>query len=172
MEELLRQILGRLDRMEQQNETRFDSLEKRFDSLEVRFDKLENRVGNLESRFDTLEGRFDALEGRFDNLEGRFDTLEGRFDALEDRFTTLEGRFDTIEGRFDNLEGQVRENTDLLKAIQHNTEVLNAKVEALTLTTASKDAVARLDAKFEVLNARLFQQEVEIHQLKAIYLAP
>ncbi|NCB77887.1 MAG: hypothetical protein EOM42_12515 [Negativicutes bacterium] len=161
MEELLRQILGRLDRMEQQNETRFDSLEKRFDSLEVRFDKLENRVGNLESRFDTLEGRFDALEGRFDNLEGRFDTLEGRFDALEDRFTTL-------EGRFDNLEGQVRENTDLLKAIQHNTEVLNAKVEALTLTTASKDAVARLDAKFEVLNARLFQQEVEIHQLKAI----
>ena len=168
MEELLRQILGRLDRMEQQNETRFDSLEKRFDSLEVRFDKLENRVGNLESRFDTLEGRFDALEGRFDNLEGRFDTLEGRFDALEDRFTTLEGRFDTIEGRFDNLEGQVRENTDLLKAIQHNTEVLNAKVEALTLTTASKDAVARLDAKFEVLNSRLFQQEVEIHQLKAI----
>ena len=168
MEELLRQILGRLDRMEQQNETRFDSLEKRFDSLEVRFDKLENRVGNLESRFDTLEGRFDALEGHFDNLEGRFDTLEGRFDALEDRFTTLEGRFDTIEGRFDNLEGQVRENTDLLKAIQHNTEVLNAKVEALTLTTASKDAVARLDAKFEVLNARLFQQEVEIHQLKAI----
>ena len=154
MEELLRQILGRLDRMEQQNETRFDSLEKRFDSLEVRFDKLENRVGNLESRFDTLEGRFDALEGRFDNLEGRFDTLEGRFD--------------TLEGRFDNLEGQVRENTDLLKAIQHNTEVLNAKVEALTLTTASKDAVARLDAKFEVLNARLFQQEVEIHQLKAI----
>ena len=147
MEELLRQILGRLDRMEQQNETRFDSLEKRFDSLEVRFDKLENRVGNLESRFDTLEGRFDALEGRFDNLEGRFDTLEGRFD---------------------NLEGQVRENTDLLKAIQRNTEVLNAKVEALTLTTASKDAVARLDAKFEVLNARLFQQEVEIHQLKAI----
>ena len=147
MEELLRQILGRLDRMEQQNETRFDSLEKRFDSLEVRFDKLENRVGNLESRFDTLEGRFDALEGRFDNLEGRFDTLEGRFD---------------------NLEGQVRENTDLLKVIQHNTEVLNAKVEALTLTTASKDAVARLDAKFEVLNARLFQQEVEIHQLKAI----
>ena len=168
MEELLRQILGRLDRMEQQNETRFDSLEKRFDSLEVRFDKLENRVGNLESRFDTLEGRFDALEGRFDNLEGRFDTLEGRFDALEDRFTTLEGRFDTIEVRFDTLEGQVRENTDLLKAIQHNTEVLNAKVEALTLTTASKDAVARLDAKFEVLNARLFQQEVEIHQLKAI----
>ena len=154
MEELLRQILERLDRMEQQNETRFDSLEKRFDSLEVRFDKLENRVGNLESRFDTLEGRFDALEGRFDNLEGRFDTLEGRFD--------------TLEGRFDNLEGQVRENTDLLKAIQHNTEVLNAKVEALTLTTASKDAVARLDAKFEVLNARLFQQEVEIHQLKAI----
>ncbi|MEA4835973.1 MAG: hypothetical protein VB133_12640 [Anaeromusa sp.] len=154
MEELLRQILGRLDRMEQQNETRFDSLEKRFDSLEVRFDKLENRVGNLESRFDTLEGRFDALEGRFDNLEGRFDALEGRFD--------------TLEGRFDNLEGQVRENTDLLKAIQHNTEVLNAKVEALTLTTASKDAVARLDAKFEVLNARLFQQEVEIHQLKAI----
>ena len=112
MEELLRQILGRLDRMEQQNETRFNS-----------------------------------LEGRFDNLEGRFDNLEGRFD---------------------NLEGQVRENTDLLKALQHNSEVLNAKVEALTLTTASKEAVARLDAKFEVLNARLFQQEVEIHQLKAI----
>lgn len=71
----------------------------------------------------------------------------------------------TLE-RIENLEGQMKENTDIIKAIQHNTEVLNAKIDGLVITTASKDAVALLDAKFDVLNHRLFQQEADLQLLK------
>ena len=44
--------------------------------------------------------------------------------------------------------------------------MLNAKVDGLTVTTASKEAVADLDAKFDVLNKRLFQQEADLQRLK------
>ena len=68
--------------------------------------------------------------------------------------------------RIDNLEGQTRENTDIIKAVQHNTEVLNAKVDGLTVNTANKESIANLDAKFDVLNNRLFQQEADLQRLK------
>ena len=94
---------------------------------------------------------------------------------MDDILKQILSRLDNIDNgqkqildRLDNLEGQTRENTNIIKAIQHNTEVLNAKLDGLTITTASKDAIAKLDAKFDVLNTRLFQQEAEIHQLKAI----
>ncbi|MCE5285811.1 MAG: hypothetical protein LLG02_08195 [Pelosinus sp.] len=61
---------------------------------------------------------------------------------------------------------QQNETTDIVKAIQHNTEVIGAKVDGLTVTTASKEAVADLDAKFDVLNKRLFQQEADLQRLK------
>lgn len=87
---------------------------------------------------------------------------------MEELLKQMLSEIRTINQRLDNLEGQVKENTDIIKAIQHNTEVINAKIDGLTINTASKDSVANLDAKFDVLNNRLFQQEAAIHQLKAV----
>lgn len=79
----------------------------------------------------------------------------------------LKSKFSAVEQDMASATQQ-NENTRLMKAIQHNTEVLNAKLDGLTITTASKDAIAKLDSKFDVLNTRLFQQEAEINQLKAV----
>ena len=79
--------------------------------------------------------------------------------------------------RLDNLEGQLNENTQIVKAIRHNTETTNAEINGLKLTTLSKDAVSnlstkedinKLHAKFEALNSRLFHQETELCELKAV----
>lgn len=63
---------------------------------------------------------------------------------------------------------QQEENSTLIRALMHNVELLHAKHDALALTTASQEAVERLDDKFDVLNDRLFQQETEIRHLKKV----
>ncbi len=82
--------------------------------------------------------------------------------------SVIREELDPIVKRLDNLEGQVQENTAFIKALLHQTEELDAKFDGLLHTTATKDAIARLDAKFEVLNSRLFNQEADIHLLKAV----
>lgn len=76
-----------------------------------------------------------------------------------------------------NCKGQLTENTALLQALMPNVELVNAKVDGLTVNTLSKEALAdlatkedikRLDTKFEIVNSKLFNQEVEIYQLKAV----
>ena len=94
----------------------------------------------------------------------------------------LEGQNKLIQ-RIDKLEDDVAtkvqqdENTQIIKAIRHNTETTNAELNGLKLNTLSKDALSnlstkedinKLHAKFEVLNSRLFHQEAELYELKAV----
>ena len=74
-----------------------------------------------------------------------------------------------------NIEGQQIENSRFIHALQHNSEEVNAQLhnighnlDILTGRAATKEDITELNAKFDLLNNRLFQQEVAIHQLKAV----
>lgn len=89
--------------------------------------------------------------------------------------TRIEGRLRKVENQFTNqgeqlieMKTQLCENTQIVKAIRHNQEMSNAKLEFLETTTAKSSALISLDSKFEVLNKRLFDQEVEIQALKLV----
>lgn len=86
-------------------------------------------------------------------------------------------RLGGIENCMSGLEIQVQENTDLINALIHNVEVANAKIDGLALNTVSKEALSNLatkedlnhlTAQIKVLSTHLFDQEVEIHKLKAV----
>jgi predicted nucleic acid-binding Zn-ribbon protein len=94
--------------------------------------------------------------------------IESKFDNLESEVSGLKSKIGGVETRFDGLEEQVKENTNIIKAVRHNQEFGIAKLEALVLNTASKESIVKLDAKFDVLNDRLFQQEADLKILKAV----
>lgn len=77
----------------------------------------------------------------------------------------LEGQRQILE-RLDRVEGQLEENTSILRVLEHRSEVQAAETEGLKLTTATNEAIERLDAKFDVLNNRLFQQETALQLIK------
>ena len=56
-----------------------------------------------------------------------------------------------------SLREQTSENSQFIQALLHRTEELDAKLDGLAVNTASKESIADLDAKFDVLNKRLFQ---------------
>ena len=93
------------------------------------------------------------------------------------RMDKIESKIDALEGKIDHVSGQQEEKNQVIKAIWHNTETLNVEVSALKLTALSKEALSlvstkedinKLSAKFEVMNSRLFNQEAELYELKAV----
>lgn len=126
------------------------------------------KLGGLEKSFYGLETRFDGMETRFDRLETEFGGLKTQIGGLETEFDGLKTQIGGLEKRFDGLEEQVKENTEIIKAVRHNQEFGIAKLSALELSTASKESIVKLDAKFDVLNDRLFQQEADLKILKAV----
>ncbi|PLR78413.1 hypothetical protein CU633_05385 [Bacillus sp. V3-13] len=86
MEELLKEILVKLDGQDK----RFDQMEKnineRFEQFDNRFEQMEK---NINERFEQFDNRFEQMEKnmneRFEEVDKGFDQMEKRFDKLEER---------------------------------------------------------------------------------------
>ena len=63
---------------------------------------------------------------------------------------------------------QLEEHGQILQAVLHNQEVANAEIEGIKLTMATSESVRTIDAKFDLLNTRLFHQEAELVKLKCV----
>lgn len=66
------------------------------------------------------------------NEEKILTLLEGVINKID----KLESRFDNLESRFDNLESQVKENTQVLKALEHKVDVIKAEQDNFTYQLA------------------------------------
>ncbi|MCX7781837.1 MAG: hypothetical protein N2491_13205 [Negativicutes bacterium] len=120
-----------------------------------------------------VEGQKQLFEGQKQLSEGQKQLFEGQKQLFEGQ-KQIETRLDKIEARLDNLESQVKENSQFIQALLHRTEELDAKFDGLLHTMVTKETLSTLatkeeiNAQFEVLNSRLFKNEVEVQRLKAI----
>ena len=105
------------------------------------------------TRLDKMDARFDKMESRLDKIDNRLDKMDDRFNKIENRLDKMDDRFDKVENRLENVAGQLQENTHILRALEHRTEVLGAEFHGLLLNTATKDSVARLEAQIEQIAA-------------------
>ena len=80
--------------------------------------------------------------------------------------TSMNERLTSIEQNQGNMSERLNEQSQILQALQHSLEFANAEIEGLKLTVASSDSVRLLDAKFDILNTRLFQQEAKLSLVK------
>ena len=62
----------------------------------------------------------------------------------------------------------MNESVAILRALEHASQVNAAELEGLKLNTATKESVERLDAKFDIMNNRLLNQEVDLQLLKRV----
>ncbi|HWR06679.1 hypothetical protein [Sporomusa sp.] len=102
-------------------------------------------------------------------------SLKSGQEQIQSEVSSIKSDISELKTTVGNIEGQQHENTDFIKALLHRTEELNAQahnighnLNVLTGKAATKEDTAELSAKFDVLNNPLFQQEVAIHQLKAV----
>ena len=181
MEQLLKQLVAGQELIF----TRLDKMDARFDKMESRLDKIDNRLDKMDDRFNKIENRLDKMDDRFDKIEHRLDKMDDRFDKIENRLDKMDDRFDKVENRLENVSGQLQENTRILHALEHRTEVLGAEFQGLLLNTATKDSVARLEAQIEqiasnqtiqgesvnIIAMRQLQVESEMNVLRKVAFA-
>ena len=150
MEELLKQILNRLDSMEDGQKL----ITKRLDSMENGQKLITNRLDGMEDGQKLITKLLDSME------------------IKQDRFS---GQLSALQAEVSDMRAQQDENTAIIKALVHNVEIANAKIDGLALSTLSKDAaasfttkadIAMIDAKLDILTIRQTTQEAHIRLLK------
>ena len=135
----------------------------------------------MENLLKQILGEIQALKSNMQRLQTGQERFEGRLEEFGRRQERFDGRLDAFDQRMSNVEGQLSENTGYIKALLHRTEELDAKFDGLLNTSVTKECLAgladksdiarldaRINAKFELLNARIFNNETDIKLLKAV----
>ena len=93
---------------------------------------------------DFLGEKFEKIDQRFEKIDQRFDQMDQRFDQMDQRFDCLEFQVQNNTAAIEALQGQTKENTDMIKALVHRVDELDAKFDGLLVNTASKESVEKL----------------------------
>lgn len=98
---------------------------------------------------------------KISGIEERVTGIEERMTGIEERMSGLEGRMTTLEENQEIFREQLLETNQIVKAIRHHQEFQDAALEGLKAKTATVDSIRKIDAKINVLNDRVFEQEAE-----------
>ena len=93
---------------------------------------------------DFLGEKFEKIDQRFDQMDQRFDQMDQRFEKMDQRFDRLEFQVQNNTAAIEALQGQTKENTDMIKALVHRVDELDAKFDGLLVNTASKESVENI----------------------------
>ena len=93
---------------------------------------------------DFLGEKFEKIDQRFEKIDQRFDQMDQRFDQMDQRFDRLEFQVQNNTAAIEALQGQTTENTDMIKALVHRVDELDAKFDGLLVNTASKESVENI----------------------------
>jgi len=115
--------------------------------------KILKAIEALDKKFDT---KIDALDKKFDK---KIDDLDKKFDK-----------------RFNTIESQTKENTQILQALMHSTEVKNAEHEQImTRMEKMQGDITRIKTDVSILKKDLSTMEVvtannyaDLAKLKAV----
>ena len=86
----------------------------------------------------------DFLGEKFEKIDQRFEKMDQRFDQMDQRFDRLASQVQNNTAAIEALQGQTTENTDMIKALVHRVDELDAKFDGLLVNTASKESVENI----------------------------
>ncbi|MDQ3918292.1 MAG: hypothetical protein M3348_07425 [Acidobacteriota bacterium] len=106
--DLLRQILARLDSMDARFDSRFNSMEARLDSMDARLTALEEKVDRrLQETRPIWEGVLEQLK----EINARLDRVEKEISAtrrwFRNTFIEVSRDHDSLEERVENIEARL-----------------------------------------------------------------
>ena len=159
MEEILKQILSRLDSMEQGQKQLFDGQKQLFDGQKQLFD-------GQKQLFDEQKQLFGGQKQLNEEVKTIRQTM-----ATKDDFKEIQTDLAELKHNVYGLETQLIETNSIARNIEHATATTAAQLDGMNITlakTATKEDTNRLMTQHKLLNDRLFEQETEISILKAV----
>lgn len=79
IEQLGKRLGGRLDRLEDNMNTRMDAFEHRMDAMQT---DMNARFEGVDARFESIDARLEAIDARFESVDARFEAMDAKIDSL------------------------------------------------------------------------------------------
>ncbi|AEV20786.1 hypothetical protein GTCCBUS3UF5_34850 [Geobacillus thermoleovorans CCB_US3_UF5] len=132
MEELLRQILSKLDNMEKgflafQEETR-----QRFEQMDGRLTEMNGRLVGLEQEMGAVKERLDRVETRLNGVETRLDGVETELTEVKETLHRVETPLvDDVQILLRKIHEKVEEKSFEIYALNRRLHHAEAAIEQL-----------------------------------------
>jgi chromosome segregation ATPase len=140
--QILQQILDELKELKANQSQTNTCLEKietqqavmssRLDGIDSRFDEVDARFNGIDSRLDGVDARLNGIDSRFDEVDARFNGIDSRLDGVDARLGGIDSRLDGVDARLDGIDSRLDEHYQLLRALEHASEVHKADMDNLT----------------------------------------
>lgn len=111
----------------------------------------------------------DVIREELKPINNKLDSLENKLGSLESKVDNLENKVDSLESKVDSLDIQVKENTQILKALEHLAEVNKSEHDSM------KNDIIHIKGTVEAIKKDLSQVEIvtannwaDIAKLKAV----
>src|SRR5665648_990407 len=77
-----------------------------------------------------------AIEGLKNDVNNKFDFLTNKVDGLSGEVKGLTNKVDALSSKVDNQGNQIKENTQILKALEHLAQVNKAELDKMSYNIA------------------------------------
>jgi chromosome segregation ATPase len=115
MEEILKEILNKLDSLEENMNEKFSQVNGRLDTLETKVDNLEEGQKSLETSLETF-GK-NVTKG-FNTMNDNFDNSDKKLVELDTKSTMLLSDIKTINRKLDRQSAVSRSNSAKVKELE------------------------------------------------------
>lgn len=97
---------------------------------------LESLKDDVNRKFDSLTNKVDSLTNEFGSLTNKVDSLTNEFGSLTNKVDSLTDKVDSLSEKVDNQGHQIKENTQILKALEHLAQVNKAEHDKMSFNIA------------------------------------
>jgi chromosome segregation ATPase len=128
--------------------------------------KILKAIENLDKKIENSDKKFENLDKKIENLDKKFENLDKKIGNLDKKF---EKRFDVLEEDVSILKSQTWENTEMLKALIHASEVHKAEIDNISLKVAHIEGdVTAIKKDLSTVETVTASNYTDIVRLKAI----
>ena len=97
---------------------------------------MEKILKEILSTVKSLDSKVDSLDSKVNSLDSKVDSLDSKVNSLDSKVESLDSRLTSLESKVDNIEEQQKENTQILRALEHKTDIHHSLLDNITNNVA------------------------------------
>ena len=139
LEEVLSQILSEMKTMHGDiKEIKGDITVMKGDITAMQGDikVMKSDITTMQDDIKVMKGDITTMQGDIKVMKGDITTMQGDIKVMKGDITTINNRLDNLENDMAFVKPQVSENTEILKALVHSSQVQKAQIDSIEYNVA------------------------------------
>lgn len=142
---------------------KFDLLESEISATKLQIQENNSQIRTVQSQLQAANTQIKDVKSQITDSNTQIQEIKSQISDSNTQIQEIKlqisdsnAQIQEIKSQISNSNSQITEQTDMLKAILHNQEFVNAKIEGLTLTTAKIESVQQLQQEVNVLGRKIY----------------